>query len=146
MGGARSTLVGWLAMRSGFTANLLDRGVRCAYVRTRAPCAGPRAAREAAVKRTLLGIGLLVASSGLLASGSHAPTWLAPARLLTEDEKLELALSESDAVGLGYVVAVHDTIVDVTGGTGIPYRWLELRAMEWLKGMPGSATLAVGIS
>lgn len=97
--------------------------------------------------RALLAIAVAVASSaGPLADVGHATTWLPPSRPLTQDEKLELAVSESDAIGFGYVAAVRETIVDVVGGTGIPARSLTLRPTEWLWGAPGGSAMAVGFS
>ena len=89
---------------------------------------------------------VVACSAELLTSAPRATTWLTPSRSLTADEKLELAVSESDAVGLGYVVGVHDTIVDVKDGTGIPARSLTIRPTEWLMGEVNGPALEIGLA
>ena len=93
-------------------------------------------------------LGTLVASGILLAPApqARATTWLPPARPLTADETLDLAVSESDAVAVGNVVAIRDTIVDMVGGTGIPSRSLALHVTELLSGAVPGIDLAVGVS
>jgi hypothetical protein len=97
------------------------------------------------VNRFLITV-VVACSAELLTSAPRATTWLTPARALTADEKLELAVSESDAVGLGYVVGVHDTIVDVKDGTGIPARSLTIRPTEWLMGEANGPALEIGLA
>jgi hypothetical protein len=101
--------------------------------------------QECGLRRFFIGAAIAILV-GLLTSTSRATTWLNPSRTLTADEKLELAVSESDAVGFGFVVGVHDTIVDVVGGTGIPARSLTLRPTEWLMGEAGGQALEVGLA
>ena len=88
----------------------------------------------------------------LLACSSSSPAtaleWLPPQEPLSPRQWLEFDLSGADAVGIGQVVAVHDTIVDVdpVDGSGIPVRSLTLGVTRWLKGGDSRATIRVGTS
>jgi hypothetical protein len=81
-------------------------------------------------------------------SSTRATTWIKPQRSLSSDQWLEYDVSGADAVGIGQVLAVTDTIADFnpTDGTGIPVRSLTLRATRWIKGNPGKTTIRAGTS
>lgn len=100
--------------------------------------------RPPLLKRVLPLVILLLAAS---APTVRAATWIAPQHPLTDTEWLEYDISGADAIGIGCIVAIHDSIVDVAADrSGIPTRALSLRVTKWLKGAPGSAALRVGVS
>lgn len=59
-----------------------------------------------------------------------ATTWLPPLRTLTTDERVELGVSGSQAIGVGQVIAVHDSL----DADGVPWRWMTFAPKRWLKG------------
>ena len=82
----------------------------------------------------------------LAAVPSHA-SWIAPQRPLNEKEWLAYEISDADAVGLGHLFAVHDTVVDIApDGSGFPSRTVSLSVKEWLKGAGGSAIITAHVS
>lgn len=96
------------------------------------------------MKRIIFGLLVLCAIPD---ASALATTWIAPQRALTPDEWLEYDVSGSDAVGIGQVFAVRDTIVDVApDGSGIPTRSISVHVARWLKGNPGVTDLSAGVS
>lgn len=61
---------------------------------------------------------------------SVATTWMPPLHPLTQDEQLEKAIGESQFIGVGTVVAGHDSIAP----DGMLWRWIVFRPRRWLKG------------
>jgi len=89
-------------------------------------------------------IGPILAALAIpIAVMAHAATWIQPARPLSRDELLELAVSESDAIGVGRVAGVHDTLANVVNGVGIPVRSMTVEISEWLLGRPGTSAIEV---
>jgi hypothetical protein len=91
---------------------------------------------------------VLILLACLSSSPATGTTWTAPQEPLSPRQWLEFDLSGADAVGIGRLVAVRDTVVDVSpvDSSGIPVRSLTLRVAKWLKGGNGEATIRVGIS
>lgn len=73
--------------------------------------------------------------------------WISPQRPLSDEEWLANEVSDADAVGVGHLLAVHDTIVDVgADGSGFPARTVSLQVMEWLKGSDDSTIITARVS
>ena len=88
---------------------------------------------------------MLAALAIPIAVAAHATTWIEPARPLSQNESLELAVSECDAIGVGRITAVHDTLANVVHGVGIPVRSMTLEVSEWISGTPGTSVVEVGV-
>jgi hypothetical protein len=92
----------------------------------------------------------LLALALICFSGSQigaAPSW-EPRRDLTDAERLDYSVAESELVGIGQVVGVVDALVPpagAAGGRGVgPYRYVVFQPARWLKGAEPLAPLAVG--
>jgi hypothetical protein len=91
--------------------------------------------------------GLLACSSLLLTTRSATgTTFPAPRRELSKDERLEYAVSQAQAMVLGRILAVTDTIVLDTESAEVRYildRFALVQDAEWLKG-EGPSIIRVG--
>jgi hypothetical protein len=77
--------------------------------------------------------------------GAAAAPAFAPRRDLTDAERLEYSVTESDAVGLGTIRGVVDALIpDPAGGRLVPYRYVVFAPERWLKGGLALAPVAVG--
>jgi hypothetical protein len=92
--------------------------------------------RQMASQRCTLGSCLMFLCALVLAASACASTWIPSIRPLTEDERMELGVGLSDAVGIGSILAVKDSIDDA----GMKWSWMVFRPEKWLK---GSAALGV---
>ena len=99
----------------------------------RAPEVATRAAVRPSLARTLLRSTVLLAIWAL----ATATDWDSPRRPLSDDEKLALTVSQSDAIVIGQVLRVSQEASDYTD--------VALRPLRWLKGSQGPADLHVGM-
>lgn len=94
-------------------------------------------------RRRTLALALLLLGS----SSAVATTWIAPQQHLTPDQWVDYDISGADAIGVGYITGVRDTVVDVgPDGSGIPARSITVHFSDWLRGDPGTQSLLVGVS
>ena len=101
-----------------------------------------RSALEALVAvRPLIWLAMSVAilSLGLFPSIATCTTWRAPMRPFTLAEQCEMAVVGSDAIGVGVVHTLRDSIDD----TGELWQWATFEPRRWLKGNPGTKPFRV---
>jgi len=68
-----------------------------------------------------------------------------PRRALTDAERLEYSVTESEAVGIGTLRGAVDALVPPPGGgRPVPYRYVVFEPEQWLKGGLPLAAVAVG--
>ncbi len=95
----------------------------------------------------------LVSCAGLLivGFGVRASVWDAPRRSLTDDEKLSLTVSQSDAIVIASVREVRDSTFELrsdpesASSEGVSFVAVTLTPQQWLKGEPEPGDLHVGM-
>lgn len=95
--------------------------------------------------RPIIIVLMAVALSGSF--GTAGASWIAPQRPLSPEEWLEYDISGADAICLGTILAVHDTVMDIAqDGGGFPSRSLTIVVSRWLKGHDPERQLVLRVS
>src|SRR5262245_16365674 len=90
---------------------------------------------------------MLACAGAFVVANVTATQWMNPQRQLTSEEWLQYDISGADAICVGYVMAVHDTLVDIApDGGGIPSTSIRVAVKRWLKGHAREQQLDVGVS
>ena len=115
-----------------------------------APDAVRRVAMMPVLARALLGGVALLATCSLAAVAS----WYGPERPLSDDEKLALTVSQSDAIVVARVTDIRGAVMEVpsivmgapsTERTRFPFIEVELQPIRWLKGPQEPDDLHIGM-
>lgn len=94
------------------------------------------------VLRGLRPVAFLISGMLIGALQAHATLWPPPIRALTEDERVELAVSASHLIGVGEAESVADSL----DREGTLWQWMVFQPRRWLKGDGGSRRVRVYFS
>ena len=98
------------------------------------------------MSRPHLPVAALALALGLGASPSASSTWVPAERPLAPGHPLATDVAASDAIGVGHITAVHDTVLP--GDSRVPRRarTIAVQFEKWLLGDPGEDILEIALA